>query len=78
MNIEDLGVRDPLIFPPAGIIPPDCVWLVQVKARMLPYCTADTTAELAASLSVAQLLERNYCPPWWVASQQVAGSCRAK
>ena len=40
-------------------------------------CGRYTTAELAASLSVAQLLERNYCPPWWVASQQVAGSCRA-
>ena len=38
---------------------------------MLPYCTADTTAEVAARLSVAQLLDRSYCPPWWVASQQV-------
>ena len=45
--------------------------LSQVKARMLPYCTADTTAEVAARLSVAQLLDRSYCPPWWVASQQV-------
>ena len=49
----------------------DCRGLLQVKTRMLPYCTADTTAEVAARLSVAQLLDRSYCPPWWVASQQV-------
>ena len=47
----------------------------EVKERMRPFCTADTTEQIFASLSVSQLLDRNYCPPWWVDSQQVLGRC---
>ena len=46
-----------------------------IKSRMRPFCTADTSEEIFSSLSVAQLLDRNYCPPWWVESQQVLGRC---
>ena len=46
-----------------------------IKSRMRPFCTADTTEEIFSSLSVGQLLDRNYCPPWWVESQQVLGRC---
>ena len=46
-----------------------------IKTRMRPFCTADTSEEVFSSLSVAQLLDRNYCPPWWVESQQVLGRC---
>ena len=46
-----------------------------IKSRMRPFCTADTSEEIFSSLSVGQLLDRNYCPPWWVESQQVLGRC---
>ena len=46
-----------------------------VKEKMRPFCTSDTTEEIFSSLSVSQLLDRNYCPPWWVESQQVLGRC---
>ena len=46
-----------------------------VKTKMRPYCTSDTNDDLFDSLSVSQLLERNYCPPWWVQSSEVLGRC---
>ena len=46
-----------------------------IKSKMRPFCTADTSDEVFSRLSVGQLLDRNYCPPWWVESQEVLGRC---
>ena len=46
-----------------------------VKTKMRPYCTADTSDEVFGRLSVSQLLDMNYCPPWWVQSSDVLGRC---
>ena len=46
-----------------------------VKNKMRPYCTADTSDEIFDKHSVSQLLDLNYCPPWWVQSSQVMGRC---
>ena len=46
-----------------------------VKKKMRPFCTADTTDEIFNKHSANQLLDLNYCPPWWVQSKQIMGRC---
>jgi len=48
---------------------------VSVKDRMKPFCTQDMTEDILTRLSVGQLVERKYCPPWWVHSSNILGRC---
>ena len=47
----------------------------EVKTKMSAFCTADTSEDILARYSVSQLIDMNYCPPWWVQSQEVLGRC---
>ena len=47
-----------------------------VKTKMRPYCTSDTTDDIFDRYSVGQLIDMNYCPPWWVQSAEVMGRCK--
>ena len=46
---------------------------VSVKDRMKPFCTEDLSEEIFEKLSVSQLMDRKYCPPWWVHSTEILG-----
>ena len=43
------------------------------KEKMRPYCVEDLTEEMFGSMSVSQLVSRNYCPSYWVSSGPLMG-----
>jgi len=46
-----------------------------IKNKLKPFCSFYTTEKDYNSLTVSQLIDKQYCPPWYLASSSIMGRC---
>ena len=47
----------------------------RIKTRMREFCSSPLPEDLFLQLSVTELVERELCPAWYLASSSVLGRC---